>query len=88
MANFCKGQRIVCIDASPDRFGNDSGLIEGHVYTVALAISTSDGEGVTLNEVPIPHSHKEAWYSRRFRALMEKKTDISVFTKMLNLETV
>lgn len=82
--NFRVGQKVVCIDS------DDYGVtIEGKVYTIASVMprgrSDRDGAicpGITLHEVPPPTPH-HGFDSRRFRPVVERKTDISVFKSML-----
>lgn len=82
--NFRVGQKVVCVD------GDDYGVtVEGKVYTVASVIprgrSERDdamGPGLTLREAlpPTPHHGFDA---RRFRPVVERKTDISIFRALL-----
>lgn len=88
---FCSGQRVECIDDA----GQPSPLLRaGKTYTVlrmhdrqARNLDGTRGPGLLLHEVapPFPYS---AFDARRFRPVVEKKTDISVFTEILKRETV
>ena len=98
--NFYVGQEVVCVDDYQDRFcdyqdrfciGHDptwKDLKNGVVYTVrAVRIDEDTGlQELHLNEIirrPHPHHGRENGYlSPRFRPAV--KTDISVFTAMLN----
>jgi hypothetical protein len=62
---------------------------EGQVYTVRAFGVTSEGNyGLFLNEVVRPPSSvtgvEMPWGVWRFRPVVERKTDISVFRAMLN----
>lgn len=86
--NFRVGQKVVCVDASSHFSGVWGGdvPVEGAVYTVKavgpsrrtysfgipclwLREITNDGDG--------------EYQASRFRPAVERKTDISIFTKML-----
>jgi len=76
---FRVGQKVVCVDANP-RNGHVSNLTEGAVYTVRAFGPSKDGSpGISLDEI----YHPFPFYQDRFRPVVERKTDISVFTKML-----
>lgn len=76
--NFRVGQKVVCIDASKSWRGDISDLVKGATYTVREVFMF----GVTLDEVPLPEDY--LWFNgHRFRPVVERKTDISIFTKML-----
>lgn len=80
---------MVCVDDRPSHDGVPSGLIKGEVYTI-------DGFeecfwephlGVHLAERPLSQDEKRrycGYHPNRFRPIVERKTDISIFTKMLN----
>lgn len=97
---FYVGMKVVCVDASDlDHVylhplgllgsGGLDGLAEGQIYTVR-AVTTGHG-GVLclcLHEIRRDIDHvlgKEAAYAaRRFRPVVDRPTDISIFTRMLN----
>lgn len=84
--NFQVGQKVVCVDASPGKWPDMTPLVKGDVYTVA-ALFRHDlhGLGVQLVEVRMPF--KTDWYyAKRFRPAVERRTDISIFTAMLNTQ--
>lgn len=84
---FKIGQKVVCVDASsPPIRGHRSDPdwpVKGQIYTVAdLRIDPSSGLPALQTE---EQGSKYVWYQRRrFRPLVERKTDISIFTKILS----
>lgn len=78
---FKVGQKVVCINAcngAPfDKYGAGAanGLVEGQIYTVL---------GIRDEFISVDKVNRNAWYADRFRPLVERKTDISIFTKMLD----
>lgn len=82
------GQKVtpVAVKSHPDFKGQNP--VEGTVYTVSwTGIHPVYGfELIDLVEIPNPDS--EGWYrgytASFFRPVVERKTDISVFTAMLN----
>lgn len=91
---FHVGQKVVCIDNKDDDGAISKILTVGAVYTIAKLLRgqflTADfqlyrGLGVQLFEVKLPG---EYFRSTRFRPLTERKTDISVFTEMLDKDKV
>jgi hypothetical protein len=89
--NFRVGQKVVCVDDASRSFRiidpNFQRASLGCIYTVS-ASQVDPWSGVAalmLAELPT-HSASgiETWHqAKRFRPLVERKTDISVFTKML-----
>ena len=78
---FNSGQKVVCVNDKPDGCSL-RGLTKGHVYTVLRTVTSAQGHpGVLLVELnPGPHP---GWHAHRFRPLVERKTNILVFTRML-----
>lgn len=75
------GQRVVCINDAGQLGGAlgfvpESGVIKGSVYTIESF--WAGGAAVGLEELP----GNRAWWRWRFRPV--KRTDISVFTALLN----
>jgi hypothetical protein len=96
---FRVGQKVVCVDADSGRGGWLRGeeLHNNRVYTIAsIGIDPSDGESVVeLIEVRRLRTHRapDGWdfsgyAARRFRPIVERKTDISIFTAMLTPEKI
>lgn len=73
---FHVGQKVVCVDAVHQ-------LVNGGIYTISFVGSGRLGAMCDVAEIagvfpPL------AFFQRRFRPIVEKKTDISIFTAMLN----
>ena len=94
--NFYVGQKVVCVDdAARPTAGlgwsfKKPNVHIGEVYTIG-GFENGGGElGVYLLEVvsnypPFPRSGlSRSFYPDRFRPVVERKTDISIFTAMLN----
>jgi len=84
---FDPGQRVVCVDASPTYLGKPVPLRKGAIYTVA-ALGDEDFYGVFgiyLAEIDAVRDgkHLDAFRHTRFRPIIERSTDISVFEEML-----
>jgi hypothetical protein len=87
---FRVGQKVVCVDASDDIPGTSiwkaDAPIEGEVYTV-LKVGASRCDGVPallLLEIKNTAIWDFSYRASRFRPIVERKTDISIFTAMLN----
>lgn len=91
---FYVGQKVVCINDRRGDFrqanyhyatNNFWALKKGEIYTVSELLDHPDGSS-TMKLVEIPDRDCKDWgYNReRFRPLVEKKTDISIFKEMLN----
>ena len=96
---FQVGQRVVCVDADPRGFSEQSldGLRERGIYHVRwcgiYALHHAPGVSVLmvrLTEIirapcfcPQPNGVDMPYLSSRFRPLTERKTDISVFRRLL-----
>jgi hypothetical protein len=99
--NFRVGQKVVCVD---DAFPGhelclaDTLLRAGYIYTIAAVVAEScvsrpgPYPGIHLVEINRPLSKHDgrvlAYRASRFRPIVERKTDISIFTKMLTKDTV
>ena len=78
---FKVGQKVVCVDARPRQVSRTI-LRHGEIYTiVALPMSPDGLQGVEVAEVKSIAPF--GFWANRFRPVVERKTDISVFTKML-----
>lgn len=82
--NFRVGQRVVCVDASEGEHSGKVMLTLNAIYTVSkICDETRFGErGIFVAEIPYSDS-RPGIKARRFRPVAERKTDISIFTKML-----
>lgn len=88
---FRVGQKVVCVDASiPDASQlsvpiiKKNGLVEGSIYTIAQVGVTHPFDPrklpcVFVDEICL----RMPLWAHRFRPVVERKTDISVFTAML-----
>lgn len=97
ICNFHVGQKVVCVDGKfhPDFCDVPCLPVEGAVYTIrAIELMTAvTGERspiIKLVEIVNPVMEWEigdeefGFVPRRFRPLVERKTDISLFKAMLN----
>lgn len=90
MPDWHVGQKIVCINAEPmtspitGRLMPGTGLKKNHVYTIAAIAALPRPHPVGFKLVGLPIPEDAVFYSPRFRPLVERKTDIGVFTAMLN----
>jgi hypothetical protein len=89
---FRVGQKVVCVDASPAEHGFVcfKWIVRGRVYTVR---SLTPYDGLLLEEVidhtrPHLNGRERGFKSQRFRPIVERKTDISIFKAMLNPQGV
>jgi hypothetical protein len=81
---FYVGQKVVCINAGPSRFtGEATNARKGVVYTVAWVGSWRSHPVLLLDEIDPAHGH-DGFDAARFRPVVERKTDIGIFTAMLN----
>jgi hypothetical protein len=81
---FRVGQKVVCVDASG--LTTNRPLSIGAVYTIReLYDDPFNGLGVMLEEIinSMCSTGEYGYRSVRFRPIVERKTDISMFTKML-----
>lgn len=88
---FRVGQKVVCVEAGWPN------LTEGKVYTISNICPVCSGYEPSCNEgfsfidqLGAPHkdgTRCNAWPTRIFRPIVERKTDISVFTEILRKAT-
>jgi len=90
---FRVGQKVVCVDDRPDWHSRTKFFERGHIYTISdlkmnsqfITGPRSYGAGSGIRFVEVAEPHEYAWFdARRFRPAVERKTDISIFTAMLN----
>lgn len=92
---FRVGQKVVCMDAATPRlasivrwiFGMGWPLVSGAAYTVERLAVVFNQEVVVLVEVKNAALLEGAFRRNRFRPVVERKTDISVFTEILRKHT-
>lgn len=97
---FRVGQKVVCVDGSDHASYECEGTImpiEKQIYTIRETIigPRCGTQHVRLVEIlntsrlTVEDGYGEPWFRcSRFRAIVERKTDISVFTSMLNTNKV
>lgn len=85
---FYVGQKVVCVDSFDERPWIIQPAVEGRVYTVRF-VYPEDKYGPThllLHELKNPiagNGHENSFGFWRFRPLVERKTSIAVFEKIL-----
>lgn len=81
---FYVGQKVVCVDAGIGKLSmRKANLEEGAVYTISKVIDWFGHVGLHLVEAkPLPGY--SGFAAERFRPIVERKTDISIFKAMLN----
>ena len=83
---FFVGQKVVCVRLHKP---TDSRLKVGGIYTVAAIDSQPPALGIDVVEEPAAKQPGFAppclpfYWAKLFRPAVERKTDISIFTKML-----
>jgi hypothetical protein len=86
---FYVGQRVVCVNDSPAWDGHVPFVRKGAIYTIRCVSPAEDCDGnlgLRFHEVadPPPRPMMAPWYcATRFRPVVERKTDISIFMRML-----
>jgi hypothetical protein len=85
---FHVGQKVVCVDDTDQPAAPY--VVRGRIYTISDMHEPRDGLGLYLEEVPCVETD-DYWGSfkaERFRPIIERKTDISIFTAMLKPQGV
>lgn len=95
--SFHVGQKVICVDDSPNPHCEDvlpNRPVKGAFYTVrSLHVEPhiTNAYGVRLHELINPEfnfdggpAYEWSFNSARFRPVVERKTDISAFTAMLD----
>jgi hypothetical protein len=89
---FRVGQKVVCVDADFSMYGGKAPPnlpVEGGTYTLRGSVTNGLCIWWRLGEISNPTRDTElgimepAFAARRFRPVVERKTDISIFKKML-----
>jgi hypothetical protein len=80
---FRVGQKVVCVDdeAQPCNRGYTP-VVKGDIYTIRDAFDWFGLDGIRLEEIKNPHDR--GYQARRFRPVVERKTDISFAHEILN----
>lgn len=84
--DFYVGQKVVCVDDSPNPEGFSLPIKKGFIYTVSNTDMDTRGDvGVQIFESAVPRTmfRRPFFNAKRFRPVAERKTDISIFTRML-----
>lgn len=81
MRNDVVGQKVECVDDSPDRAGRPLVVVRGGKYTITSIFYCFGETGILLAEVA--PGLAPGWQAKRFRPIIERKTDIGIFTAML-----
>jgi hypothetical protein len=74
---FRVGQKVACVDASGCRL-----LDKGAVYTILEIAPSGLAEMISVDCRP-DYAGSTGYSAARFRPIVERKTDISIFTEML-----
>lgn len=80
---FYVGQKVVCIDDKPDPLGRPIWVKKDEIYTISDIFFWCHCMALRLTEAP-SNFNLIGWKSDMFRPIVEKKTDISIFTALLN----
>lgn len=91
MSNFRVGQKVVCVSVPDFRPEQPNKPILGGIYTVrSVAVNHQGLPGIRLEEIRNPVGHftggfhdEPGFFAWRFRSVVDRKTDISVFKAML-----
>jgi hypothetical protein len=78
MCDFLVGQKVVCIYAEFSTGPHHAGLVEGKIYEVEFVKVSSCG----LAQILVDDSGG-LYIADRFRPVIDRKTDISLFKAML-----
>ncbi|MGV2110129.1 hypothetical protein ACQZ46_02500 [Agrobacterium salinitolerans] len=94
--NFTVGQKVVCVDGSAPSREQKLRLgsrypDEGKIYTIRECLIWGGSPAVRLEEIVNPLLNfafdgfsEQAFSPARFRPVIQRKTDISIFKAMLN----
>lgn len=87
---FYVGQKVVCVDDVPRKFGGLDDLRAGNIYTIRWIGIHKNAVCVRVCEIPARarRPFDLPYFADRFRPVVEKKTDISIFTGILRRETI
>jgi hypothetical protein len=90
---FYRGQKVICVDAKPEglsHWGLTEAPVEGAIYTVRRYFLSAADWIVWLDELERDDWTRSMWGpdagydARRFRPLVGKKTDVSIFERIFN----
>lgn len=80
---FTVGMKVVCVDASSFSPGFQVPIKEGEIYTITNTRMGHSELLLRLKDVEESNFLTGEFYARRFRPVVSRKTDISIFTAML-----
>jgi hypothetical protein len=87
---FHVGQKVVCVKAEWSDLNGETAPVAGGIYTIRAIITYPDDfAGLLLVEIiNAPRYYAEGLFecdfiATKFRPIVERKTDISIFTAML-----
>ena len=91
--NFRIGQKVVCVDDAPEEgraWKGGESPTEGSVYTIRSIHFDNGVQILGFEEIERSDYSKQFWkdqnlgyLARRFRPVVERKTDISIFRALL-----
>jgi hypothetical protein len=89
---FRVGQRVVCVDAAPNPKGYPLKVLKrGTIYTIRAIDATprrwdAPGWGVHVEGILVMNPRRIEWAMNpgRFRPVVDRATDIEIFTKLLS----
>ena len=91
---FRVGQKVICVDdANQDWTPGETDVRRGKIYTIR-SVNCFKQPGLYLVEINNPPMLTDSGFierdflQRRFRPIVERKTDISIFTRMLTSKPV
>ena len=89
---FRVGQKVVCVNDEPSNLGGSRREvpIKGHIYTVSAVGLTNILDPQQLPCILVEELERrpyEAHWASRFRPIIERKTDISIFREILSKAT-
>lgn len=85
---FYVGQKVVCVDNGPLETGlAATSLSKGRIYTVTKCGAAPNGGAAVWVAEATARYPGYGFLPHRFRPVVERKTDISIFTDMLTPKT-
>ncbi len=88
---FTVGQKVVCVNVAHLRAGTELQLNAVYTVTALCPAGPSGIAGIQIAEIIAPSTlidPRKGWLVTRFRPIVERKTDISIFTAMLTNEKI
>jgi hypothetical protein len=91
--HFHAGDRVLCVDASPNPLRRAMPLVRGRIYTIRAVDRGENGKwkspgwGIHLEGILVLYPGRQsewAFHPKRFRPVIERPTNIDVFKKLLD----